>query len=78
MVDSHRSGAFEPYFEKVYLLNIQNKHFFCFCKCEFLIQNIIHTITMTLTVLCIYLLNQIHCGACPHNNVANSKKGAML
>ena len=25
MVDSHESGAFEPYFEKVYFLNIENK-----------------------------------------------------
>ena len=25
MVDSHKSDAFEPYFEKVHFLNIQNK-----------------------------------------------------
>ena len=25
MVDSHESDAFGPYFEKVYLINIQNK-----------------------------------------------------
>ena len=25
MVDSHESDAFEPYFEKVHFLNIQNK-----------------------------------------------------
>ena len=28
---------------------------------------------MTLTVLAIYLLNWFHCGACPHDDVANSK-----
>ena len=113
MVISHESGAFGPYFEKVYFLNIQTKqplyithskaphlhlinrqHFFCFCKFDFFLSktrvtlrihlfpcksilhniNIIHTIFMTLTVLAVYLLNRIHCGACPHNDFANSKK----